>query len=88
MDLYAIWHKYDSGMDWGYGVSASISENFNLTSWALNLNEALPGENYNQLASNLGTFRPAGVPFTPFYIATGGNYISVTGVPPRAVSVF
>ena len=63
-------------MDWGYGVSASISENFNLTSWALNLNEALPGENYNQLASNLGTFRPAGVPFTPFYIATGGNYIS------------
>jgi hypothetical protein len=63
-------------MDWRYGVSSTVDENFTDTSWSLNINNVFPGGNYDKLASNLGQFRPSGVPFAPFYIATGGNYLS------------
>lgn len=66
-------------LSWGYGVTSQIKEDFTNTSWNIYLSSPLPNattETYNQLAANLGRFRPAGVPFSPFYIPYGGFYIS------------
>lgn len=65
-----------------YGLDSQVKENFgsssapNAIGWNLYLSSALPGGNYNALAAALGRVRPAGVPFSPFYSATGGLYAS------------
>ena len=58
-----------------YGIKASITENFPNVGWYLKFGSSFPQSQYNQLALTLGNVRPAGVPFTPFYVLGGGLYV-------------
>ena len=58
-----------------YGIKASITENFPNVGWYLKFGSSFPQSEYNQLALTLGNVRPAGVPFTPFYVLGGGLYL-------------
>ena len=59
-----------------YGIKASITENFPSVGWYLKFGSSFPQSQYNQLALTLGNVRPAGVPFTPFYVLGGGLYLN------------
>ena len=59
-----------------YGIKASITENFPNVGWFLKFGSSFPQSSYNQLALTLGNVRPAGVPFTPFYVLGGGLYLN------------
>ena len=59
-----------------YGIKASITENFPNVGWYLKFGSSFPQSEYNQLALTLGNVRPAGVPFTPFYVLGGGLYLN------------
>ncbi len=59
-----------------YGIKASITENFPNVGWFLKFGSSFPQSQYNQLALTLGNVRPAGVPFTPFYVLGGGLYLN------------
>ncbi len=70
-------------MQWNYGIPVTITEDFTNASWLLNLQRPIStvgfssvAAAYEALALGFGRFRPAGVPFTPFSIAAGGNYLS------------
>ena len=58
-----------------YGIKANITENFPNVGWYLKFGSSFPQSQYNQLALTLGNVRPAGVPFTPFYVLGGGLYL-------------
>jgi hypothetical protein len=58
-----------------YNTQVSITEDFTDVKWLLKLTTPVLGTTFNALAASLGVVRPAGVPFTPFNIAAGGNYI-------------
>ncbi len=59
-----------------YGIKANITENFPNVGWYLKFGSSFPQSEYNQLALTLGNVRPAGVPFTPFYVLGGGLYLN------------
>ena len=59
-----------------YGIKANITENFPNVGWYLKFGSSFPQSQYNQLALTLDNVRPAGVPFTPFYVLGGGLYLN------------
>lgn len=75
-----------------FGLTASVIENlFNADgtamtepSWNLKFGSAFPESQYNQLAQTLAFVRPAGVPFSPFYVLGGGLYLGTLNYLGRA----
>lgn len=59
----------------GLGYSNTVSEDFTNVSWSLTLTAPLTTAQYTQLATNLVNVRPAGVPFLPIYVPSGGLYL-------------
>lgn len=64
------------------GLNATVAENFNDPAWFFTLQSLIPTSEYNSLATQLATVRPAGIPFNPMYVLSGGivlntiNYLS------------
>ncbi len=57
------------------GYQNSVSEDFTTVSWSMTLTSPITSNAYTTLANNLGVVRPAGVPFLPIYIPSGGLYL-------------
>jgi len=59
----------------GLGYANTTAENFSKISWTLTFLEPLTVAQYTQVAKNLVNIRPAGIPFLPMYVPSGGLYL-------------
>lgn len=57
------------------GIDATITEDFVNTSYHIGFTNPLTVAGFTALAQNLGSVRPAGVPFLPFDVLQGGLYL-------------
>ncbi len=57
------------------GYENTVTENFSTVSWKLTLTSSITQASDLSLANGLNVVRPAGVPFLPIYIPSGGLYL-------------
>ena len=59
-----------------YGISVTITENLTNGGFTITFSEPLTNVLYNEIALGLNHIRPAGVPFLPLQVVSGGMFLT------------